>query len=508
MPELDGRGGVVDVAPGYRIAAPGLVGTVTARPPRPPGGTDRGPELATAAFDETIVQAGLVEIINFDLAVREVVPPASAPQTRTATGEDAFVLETPDLGPTVGHVVVALDEAGAVTWNFPEAADHRVETPATRGAGGVRRFVIRRATPVAPPPAERTERGLFGALGKKLLKVLLYPVTDAVLGPVGEHFARKWELHRRPYQLRRFGPAEFRLPAPAVLGDGDWTSLGAGRALLFMHGTFSTAQSAFCDLPDATMDELHRRYHGRVFAFDHFTLSHSPQQNVAEFATRIPHGVDLDVDIVSHSRGGLVSRVLAGELNDSVVPGLRVNRAVFVAAPNHGTALADADHMIAFIDRWTTLLNLAPPGPLEIVADVLEAIVTVVKVIGHAALNGLSGLASMAPKGEFMSHINAGAAPGTRYFSIAADYRPAPSGALWSLVRDRAVDAVVDRVFGSAANDLVVPTLGVSEGGSDPVFPIPADRAFAFRGSTGVHHTNYFAQPETSERLLTWLTAD
>ncbi|WP_309065922.1 esterase/lipase family protein [Microbacterium sp.] len=506
MIPLDGTGTGVDVAPGYRITAPGLVGTVTARPPRPPGAADRGPEQATQALDLAFGLSGFAEIMNFDLDVREVPPPPSAPQTRTAAGEDAFVLETPDLGPEVGQVVVVLDEAGAVSWSFPESADHAVEPPSTRGAGGVKRFVIRQSTPV--PPAEAGERGLFGALGRKLLKVLVYPVVDAVLGPVTEHFANRWESARRPYLVRSFLPDSFRRPASVPLGETDWNRLGRGRALLFVHGTFSRSHAAFHQLPDQTMQELHRRYQGRLLAFDHFTLSHTPQQNAAELAARIPHGIDLEVDVVSHSRGGLVTRVLAGELADAGVPGLHVEKAVFVAAPNHGTALADADHMIAFLDRCTTLLNMAPPGPAEIVAGVLEAILTVVKMVGHAALNGLPGLTSMAPQGAFIERINAGRRPRAEYYSIAADYRPDRSGPFWAMVRDTAKDAVVDRVFGGAANDLVVPTLGVSEGSADPVFPLAGDRVHSFAGATGVHHSNYFEKAATSERLLAWLTGE
>ncbi|MBO0980783.1 triacylglycerol lipase [Microbacterium sp. SD291] len=506
MVTLDGTAGGVDAAPGYRITAPGLVGTVTARLPRRPGSGDRGPEQATEALDLAFERAGLVEIMNFDLDVREVPPPPSAPRTRTVTGEDAFVLETPDLGPEVGQVVVALDEAGAVTWTFPETGEQEVEPPATRGAGGMKRFVIRQATPA--PPAEGGDRGLFGAIGRKLLKVLVYPVMDAVLGPVTEHFANRWETRRRPYLVRSFRPDSFRAAASSGLSDGEWTGLHRRRALLFVHGTFSSSHAAFHQLPDATMNELHQRYEGRVFAFDHFTLSHSPQENAAELAARIPHGVELEVDVVSHSRGGLVTRVLAGELADAVVPGLRVERAVFVAAPNHGTALADADHMISFIDRSTTLLNLAPPGPADIVASVLEAIVTVVKVIGHAALNGLPGLASMAPGGGFIDSINAGIRPKAGYYSIAADYRPEKSGPFWAMVRDTAKDAVVDRIFERDANDLVVPTLGVSQGSRDPVFPIARERSYTFPGATGVHHSNYFEKRETSERLLEWLRPD
>ena len=236
-------------------------------------------------------------------------------------GEEALVLETPDLGAEVGQVVLAVDEQGAVTWNFPETSQRDVEPPQVRGDGGTKRFVIRRTTPPAPPGAERTDRGLFGAIGRKFLKVFIYPVADRILGPVTEHFANKWENHQRPYKLRAFRPGEFRSPALAPLTGPEWQLMAGGPALLFVHGTFSTSHGGFNELPDATMAELHRRYEGRVFAFDHFTLSHSPQENVAELAARMPDGLELEVDVVSHSRGGLVTRVLAGELDGAAAPG-------------------------------------------------------------------------------------------------------------------------------------------------------------------------------------------
>jgi hypothetical protein len=513
MIDLEGTTTGVEVAPGFWITAPGLRGSAEARSPRPVDSTDRGPELATEAFDAAARQSGLTEVMKIELNVKEVPLPPAVPRQRAATGEDAFVLETPDLGPQVGQVVLALDEAGAVTWNFPETAGHAVEPPTTRGAGGKKRFVIRQATPAPPPPTDATDRGIFGAIGRKLLKVLIYPVADAILGPVSEHFANKWEEANRPYLVRSFGLGDFRQAAPSGFGDSDWTRLHKKPALLFLHGTFSTSHGAFYLLPDPTMRELHRRYEGRVFAFDHFTMSHTPQENVRRLAAAIPHGIELDLDIVSHSRGGLVARTLAGELSDPSfgrrrleVPGIEVKRSVFVATPNHGTALTDPDHMIAFIDRVTTLLNLAPPGPADVVASVLEAILTVVKVIGHAVLNGLPGLASMSPKGDFIEAINTSPRPTAEYFSIAADYQPARSGPLWSMVRESVHNAVIDRVFGESANDLVVPTIGVSSGSSDPVFPIDAARSYTFGNGANVHHSIFFGAAPTSERLLTWLT--
>lgn len=502
MAELDGMGGAVDIAPGYRIVAPGLLGTVTARERRPPGALDRGPELITPAFDRAMEAAGLREVMNLDLAVRHVPPPPSAPQTRTVAGEEALVLEVPDLGADVGQVVLAVDGAGAVTWSFPETSTREIEPPQVRGTGGVKRFVVRWTAPPLPQP-DGTERGLFGAIGRTFLKVLVYPVTDAVLGPVTEHFARRWETSQRPYNLRPFRPESFRAPTVGPLTGPEWENLGTGPALLFVHGTISTSHGGFGSLPVETMAELHRRYRGRVFAFDHFTLSHSPEENVAELAARMPDGIDVEVDIVSHSRGGLVTRLLAGELDGVAAPGLRVRRAVFVATPNHGTSLADADHMIAFIDRYTSILNIVPPGPLLVVSEILEAIVTMVKIIGSAALHGLDGLRAMDPRGDLIARLDRGRAPTADYYAIAADYRP--TGALLSLVAGGVANAVIDRVFGDAANDLVVPTLGVSRGGADPVALVAGDQTFTFPDSAGVLHTSFFGAPETTGRLLDWL---
>jgi len=55
-----------------------------------------------------------------------------------------------------------------------------------------------------------------------------------------------------------------------------------------------------------------------------------------------------------------------------------VRRVVFVAAPNQGTPLADPDHIVDMLDRFTTVLNMFPCGAL---AETLESIITVVKVI-------------------------------------------------------------------------------------------------------------------------------
>ena len=498
MANLDGTTASVELAPGYRLRAPGLQGRAELRDPRAPGTRGGGDEGATAALDDVLAASGMNELQSIVIEAAHVPIPQDQ-QVRTSGGEEGLVLEVPDLGETVGQVVMAIDEDGTISWHYPQNTAGEIETSATRGAGSTKTFIIRSTSPT-PTGDDPGTRSLLWGLGKKVLKVLVYPVADTVLQTAARFFAGKWEEKNRPYGIRWFRPDDYRDAVGTPLAASDWATLGSGRSLLFVHGTFSRSFSGFWGIPPETMAELHRLYEGRVFAYDHFTLSHDPERNVVEFLDRMPDSAKLSVDLVSHSRGGLVSRALAGETSLGPVPRLDVGKAVFVAAPNHGTPLADAAHMMDFIDRYTSMLNLIPPGPHAVVTDILEAIVTVVKMIGNSALEGLSGLASMDPRGSFLSHMNKGAATSAAYYGIASNYEP--QGGLAALVKD----GVVDRVFNDAPNDLVVPTTGVYTGSDDPAFPIPSDRVLEFDASRAIGHSDYFSKPETSAALLSWLS--
>src|SRR4029077_1609285 len=52
------------------------------------------------------------------------------------------------------------------------------------------------------------------------------------------------------------------------------------RSLLLIHGTFSNAAAAYRELAKSTFFERVAGFYGdRIFAFDHFTLSRTPQEN-------------------------------------------------------------------------------------------------------------------------------------------------------------------------------------------------------------------------------------
>ncbi len=427
----------------------------------------------------------------------------AAKQRRAGVVGAADVAELDVPPPPDGHAQVVLETGpgGIVHWHIHAET---VAPDTRRGTGTVQRFRIplRAGTPPAQP---NERRGLFSAITRRVLKVLVFPITDFVIGELGKGIARVWESHHAPYGARAFDSTNFQRGDVPTFVDADWRRMAAGRALLFVHGTFSTAHHGFGGLAPRTLDTLAERFGGRVFAFNHWTLSHDPHENAKRFVESIPGDLALDVDIVCHSRGGLVSRALAAG-PQGVVAGagrLKVGRIVFVATPNGGTALADATHMVALLDRYTNVVQFLPDGPVEVV---MEAVVTAVKTLAHAGLAHLPGLAAQAPGSAYLARLGAQPLGDTSLYAIAADFEPDDNSPFLDLVKEKVADTVMDTVFEKAKNDLVVPTLGVA-GATGAGFPIAATQSYTFAPDAGAIHTTLFRFQKTGDCLLDWLPA-
>ncbi|GMV03905.1 MAG: hypothetical protein AMXMBFR53_01870 [Gemmatimonadota bacterium] len=490
--------------PGWILRAPGVEGGVDLTRPldRAPG--TRSPEQSTPGLDEALARGGLSELATLEVRTDRVTPAAAEGGLRApSTGGGAMELQVPAL-PDSGQIVLMVNESGALTWHFPAdshawAEERRVPTR----SGGEATVTFRIPNEVVPPEegTDGTTRGLVQILGKKVLKVLIHPLTDPILKVAIPELAGAWEAHHRTSRIRWVTPDDYAEPRGTEVTSDDWAALAKGRTLLFIHGTFSTIHGGFQGLSRETMARLHDHYEGRVIGFDHPTLSRSPEQNAARLLSALPEG--LEVDIVCHSRGGLVTRLLQ-QPSPFALPTqrLKVRRSVFGGVPNAGTILTDADHVVGMLDRLTTALNVLPTG---LPGEILDGILLVVKVLGRGALDSLPGLLSMRPAGEFLGQLNDGGKSPGEYFAIAADYEPSDAG-LRQLVK-KAGDAAVDRVFGNLPNDLVVPQGGVYEenGGGD--FPVPDDHLLLLGPERGVMHTNMFADPDVQRALVRWLTA-
>jgi hypothetical protein len=88
---------------------------------------------------------------------------------------------------------------------------------------------------------------------------------------------------------------------------------GKGRILLFIHGTFSKNEMFLEELSQTDPGKQllakvqDKKNYQQVLAFDHATLSVSPVLNAMDLG-RVFEGSEADVDVICHSRGGLVTR--------------------------------------------------------------------------------------------------------------------------------------------------------------------------------------------------------
>ncbi len=465
------------------IVTPGLTGLVDVYGTGSPG--MRGEEQATEAFREALQDAGMGEQLSVVVSQHQELTASDG--TRASGGGDDIVLEVPAPGEGNAQVLLYAAEDGSLSWHLP--VDVPAEAVPTRG-GERRTFRIPRAIVPAEERDPTGDRGVLGALGTKVLKVLVFPLVDPVLGRVGDFFARRWEAKHRLNRVRLMGVDDFTQGKASPLTAQDWTRLTGGRALLLVHGTFSTAHGGFGGLSQETMAELHRRYEGRVIAFDHHSVSVAPGENARVLAGLVPGGRTLEVDLVTHSRGGLVGREIASAGR------LDVRGMVMVASPNAGTVLADRRHLSDLLDRVTDLAQFVPDNG---VTETVGLVLAVVKQLAVGAVGGLDGITAMDPQEDYLDDLNARPAPGARLRAVAADYEPPRGAPLARVARDGATDLV----FGSSDNDLVVPTAGCWNVPGAAGFPV-TDR-LVLDAARAVDHNSFFRQREVTERLLDWL---
>ncbi len=278
--------------------------------------------------------------------------------------------------------------------------------------------------------------------------------------------------------------------------------------LLFVHGIFSSIHGAFGDLgdlaTDTTMKKLVDKYDGYVFGYDHWTISKTPLQNALDLLDAIPDQANWDIDVICHSRGGLVVRSLlsviaksAGPTNDDLrlVAHKRagkinsIGKTFFIAAANQGSPLANPDEIQNFLNVAAFLASKTDCFALDIVIGLARVLVS-------AAFNlpSVQELSTTSTLVKDLNQISTLMADGNIY-GARADFDYAKSVLL-------EVGVLLDKLLMRVDNDLVVPYAGAASPNSD----ILADHLLSF-GSPGkkqgkVWHTEFFSQPETHKFLI------
>lgn len=383
--------------------------------------------------------------------------------------------------------------------------------------------VLRPTAPRLPPGPTREGLGAWTLKGLRVFRQ--GPAGMAALTAAGAFQDSQLEHRNGLYQLAldqwRLTPVE-KLPALAE------------PILLFLHGTGSSTGGSFRGLWDglSKLDaraRLKEAYGGRVYGFEHRSLTESPIANALALVEALPEGARLH--LVSHSRGGMVGELLARanrwdaepfaepdirrfleqaestgrkgceadgdrlrRLNEALKRrSIRVERFVRVAAPARGTTLASGR-----LDRWASvMLNLFGrgldllPGSRPVAANyalLKNFLLAVVKERTDARL--LPGLEAMMPDSPLVALLNA---PDVEVDGplhvIAGDYQ---SDGLLSWLVDCLAEA-----FYAGATDLVVNTPSMSGGAR-------RRQGLWLKPLAGaqVHHLSYFRREQSVVPLL------
>ena len=297
-----------------------------------------------------------------------------------------------------------------------------------------------------------------------------------------------------------------------------------GRILLFIHGTFSESQAILNQLSGAGHDTgqalLGRatKHYDQILAFDHPTLSVSPMLNALDLARRLD-GTKADIDIICHSRGGLVTRWLLEAFDRP----LGQRRAVLVGAPLEGTSLAGPPNIRRVLGWFSNLNRVLGAATsmipfLSVVSCLARLTATVTSVMASplvdAAMAMVPGLSAMSRTSNSfeLARLNMTRDKRPEYFAVKSNFKPDdPGWKFWEYFVDQPLLRAAHAIF-PGENDLVVDTASMTvlestagDGGARRVGDIPPDRVHDFGQRRDVYHTNYFAQAATCQKIAEWL---
>lgn len=324
-------------------------------------------------------------------------------------------------------------------------------------------------------------RGIIKNILVKTLSILKPKAASKAAKIAGEKLAQVYDEKTQP------NPGLFKVDKDFSLHNIATSLTESAPYLVLVHGTLSTTKDAFEKLQQGEnplWEQIYNLYQSRVIALEHRTLSVSPIQNAIDFLTSCPKGIS--IDILSHSRGGLVADVLTkcdsrnaseGFNNDelSVVKKndptsyklmltlnalakekqITVGKVVRVAAPSSGTTILSrrVDHFFNLMLNGIGLaLGVRNPLYAIVKSFLLELIAQ------KADPEVMPGLASMVPDSYFQKMLNSSTnVVESDLYNIAGD---AEVGGFTM----NSLKVILANMFYLTANDWVVDTNRMSHG--------------------------------------------
>ena len=307
------------------------------------------------------------------------------------------------------------------------------------------------------------------------------------------------------------------------------------RALLLIHGTISKTASPVASLGDKFLDWAKDRY-GVLVGFDHWTLSKDPLENAKMLVEQLQRTApellkDRKLDIIAHSRGGLVARAFCELLGHAKA----VHNLILLGTPNCGTDLANSKNWGRMADELVNFSGMNHAKPVGYLAGLLARL---------AVMGGeqeVPGLRAQNPEmagvpGEFLFDLQRSNIKdnGVRYSVVTADFEPTPLipnlKSLWATAKNMGIHSAAD-AFLQDGNDLVVNTAyawcldqSPAEKGKLPDFLhdrllafVPPNSSVEIPGemrraddkrrvvAVGVNHFNLASQPVAQEYMKKWL---
>jgi CHAT domain-containing protein len=309
------------------------------------------------------------------------------------------------------------------------------------------------------------------------------------------------------------------------LAEADFSKLDRSKkSLLLIHGTASSSLGSFGEMKGTEEWERLVDFYSEtnLFALQHRTLTCSPLQNVLAALESLPNGIVLD--LVTHSRGGLVADLLARfsahsegfgqeeldvlkdnsrELDlDTIVKiskvlkskSIQINRVVRVACPANGTTLA-SKRMDMFLNVTINLLGGAIGGITNPVFSTLKELV-LASIETKDDVGVLPGIESMNPDSPFIKVLNF---QGT---SKAIDSQLIViAGSSELSLAFKSLLVLVGKFFFRGKNDLVVDTASMEFGALRK-----KGNVYIYLEETGkIDHITYFKTPKIRKTIQTGL---
>jgi hypothetical protein len=482
------------------------------------------------AIIAALERGGMQLLDRFDLqptsaSSRAIGPDSRGGGTEAANPEAKFSIDL------AAHedAVLLLEQDGFYTWKFSDEIQQPSTEHVRHGVRSVQALKsVTFSVDISPSEETAKRRGIVkDVLYGKIRAIVLKFAARILVGQAIKYLERN--VNRGLKKMDALDPQKWE--SVRDLSMLKFPADRAARVLLFVHGTFSSTVGTFGALAGTPWGQKFlegaRANYDALIGFDHATLSEDPLANASELLNLL-QSIDWKLtphfDVIAHSRGGLVFRSLVEQLLPVSNWKPYFDRAIFVAATNGGTRLAEPDNWKTLIDAYTNiavtacrLLGMIPQAKAvtAVLGEIIEGLGAFIQYCATHAVSegGVPGLAAMEPDGEFIKKINE-TQPGqpgietSYYCAVTSEFVPRIFGGeqepkeMSRRFIQWVAESLAHQLMGEA-NDLVVNTKAMTA--IDVQTGNFIKDSLNFGENPQVYHTNYFIRPEVINAFTRWL---